>query len=101
MADYQDMQRTMERTVEDAGRYGEEMAHRGRQASERGHRAVERGADWLASEVLVMAAGASVIGSLALKIAGRPHDALFVGQWAPTLVGLAVFTRLIQTHGAR
>lgn len=48
------------------------------------------------SDLLLLAAGASVLTSLSLKIAGQDHKALFVGQWAPTLVGLACFVKLAE-----
>lgn len=47
------------------------------------------------SDVFLWAAGASVLISLGLKLAGRRDDALFVGEWPPTMVALGVMSRLI------
>lgn len=47
------------------------------------------------SDIFLWAAGASVLISLGLKLAGRNQDSLFVGEWAPTMVGLGVLSRLI------
>jgi hypothetical protein len=35
-----------------------------------------------------------VIGSAFLHLRGKRNDGLFVGQWAPTLLNAAIFTRL-------
>ncbi len=50
------------------------------------------------SDMLLIAAGASVVASLALKLAGRDDQAIFVGQWPPTLVALACFVKLTEHH---
>lgn len=47
------------------------------------------------TDVFVVAAGGSVIGSLVLKLMGRHRDAEFVGHWAPTLLSLALLSKLI------
>jgi uncharacterized membrane protein len=38
---------------------------------------------------------ASVAAGATLRFMGRKNDALFVGQWAPTLLGLGVFSRVL------
>jgi hypothetical protein len=53
----------------------------------------------LPTDVFMWAAGASVAGSLAFKIAGRQHDALFVGQWAPTFLLLGIISKLARNFG--
>ncbi|MCF2446676.1 hypothetical protein L0657_22150 [Dyadobacter sp. CY345] len=41
-----------------------------------------------------------VIGvSLALKIMGRKHTALFVGQWASPILLLGVYNKIVKTQG--
>lgn len=49
----------------------------------------------LSSDVFLWAAGLSIVASLGLRLAGRRHDALFVGEWPPTLATLGVMTRLL------
>lgn len=44
------------------------------------------------------AAGASVAASLALKIAGYDKTANFVGQWAPTILLLGIYNKLVKEH---
>ena len=44
---------------------------------------------------LTGASAASMLGAAALRARGDMHRALFVGQWAPTLLGYATLTRLL------
>lgn len=53
----------------------------------------------LPSDTFLWLAGGSILGSLALKIAGKDHEALFVGQWAPTFLLLGVYNKIVKTHG--
>lgn len=48
----------------------------------------------IASWSLVGGSFGSIAASIALHAMGRRKQGLFVGQWAPTLMGAAVFTRL-------
>jgi hypothetical protein len=58
---------------------------------------IENQASKIPSDVFMWAAGASIVASLALKFAKRNHEALFVGQWAPTFLVLGLFNKLIKT----
>lgn len=51
------------------------------------------------TDAFMWAAGASVAGSLAFKMAGRHQDALFVGQWAPTFLLLGIIGKLARNFG--
>jgi hypothetical protein len=42
----------------------------------------------------------SIGGALCLKMYGRSHDALFVGQWAPTFLILGLYNKIVKTHGS-
>jgi len=53
----------------------------------------------LPSDTFLWLGGASILGSLTLKILGKDHDALFVGQWAPTFLLLGVYNKIVKTHG--
>jgi hypothetical protein len=63
-------------------------------------RAIEEEAAKIPSDVFMWAAGASIVASLALKFAKRNHEALFVGQWAPTFLVLGLFNKLVKTTGS-
>ena len=52
------------------------------------------------SDMFLWAAGASIIGSLALKTLGQDKDSQFVGQWAPTFLILGLYNKLVKLHGS-
>ena len=52
------------------------------------------------SDVFLWAAGASILGSLALKSMGQDKDSTFVGQWAPTLLILGIYNKLVKLQGS-
>jgi hypothetical protein len=54
----------------------------------------------LPSDTFLWLAGGSILGSLALKFSGRDHDALFVGQWAPTFLLLGVYNKIVKVAGS-
>lgn len=39
-------------------------------------------------------------GSLLLNIAGKKEQANFVGQWAPTLLILGLYNKMVKLHGS-
>ena len=43
--------------------------------------------------------GRVIIGSLALKMTGKDHDALFVGQWAAPFLILGLYNKLVKVAG--
>ncbi|MEY4668359.1 MAG: hypothetical protein RL518_1058 [Pseudomonadota bacterium] len=47
----------------------------------------------LSPDLFLTGAALSVGLSLFLRVTGRQHDAQFVGQWAPTLLLLGLYTR--------
>lgn len=62
-----------------------------------GHRGIQTDSNAsIASWSLIGGAGGSILASITLHIMGRRKQGHFVGQWAPTLVGAALFARLIE-----
>jgi hypothetical protein len=61
--------------------------------------AIERQTAKLPSDLFLYAAGGSIVASLALKVMGRDKDALFVGQWVPTLLLLGLYNKLVKLFG--
>lgn len=57
---------------------------------------IERQTAKIPSDVFLWAAGASILGSLALKAMDRDEDAQFVGQWAPTFLVLGTYNKLVK-----
>jgi hypothetical protein len=54
----------------------------------------------LPSDLFLWAAGASMVGSLVCQLVGDERKAVFVGQWAPTLLILGLYNKLVKTHGS-
>jgi hypothetical protein len=63
-------------------------------------RAIEEQTAKLPSDAFLWAAGASIATSLVLKMLDRHHEALFVGQWAPTILILGLYNKLVKQHGS-
>jgi len=59
-----------------------------------------RTAQMLPSDLFLWAAGASIVTSLWLKIQKQDEEALFVGQWAPTLLLLGVYNKVVKLLGS-
>ena len=62
-------------------------------------RAIEEQTAQLPSDAFLWAAGAAIAASLILKTLDRHHEALFVGQLAPTILILGVYNKLVRQHG--
>ena len=63
-------------------------------------RTIEEQTAKLPSDLFLWAAGASILGSLALKATGRDHESLFVGQWAPTFLILGLYNKIVKVAGS-
>jgi hypothetical protein len=63
-------------------------------------RAIEQQTAKLPSDTFLWAAGGAIATSLTLKMMGRHHDALFVGQWAPTFLILGLYNKLVKLAGS-
>src|SRR5690606_32356674 len=54
----------------------------------------------LPSDTFLWAAGASVVGALVLHTLGRKAESNFVGQWAPTILILGLYNKLVKLAGS-
>lgn len=63
-------------------------------------RAIEHQTAALPSDVFLWAAVGSIVGSLALNMSGKQHQALFVGQWAPTFLILGLYNKIVKVAGS-
>jgi hypothetical protein len=63
-------------------------------------RAIETQTAKLPSDTFLWLAGGSIAASLTLKMLGREHQALFVGQWAPTFLILGLYNKLVKVAGS-
>lgn len=53
----------------------------------------------LPSDTFLWVALGSIVGSLALQAAGKRDLANFVGQWAPTVLILGLYNKLVKLEG--
>lgn len=53
----------------------------------------------LPSDIFLWAAIASMGISLALKLMGRKHDSLFVGQWPAPFLLFGVYNKIVKVEG--
>lgn len=60
-------------------------------------RAMEQYSSKVPSDIFFWAAAGSIATSLALKMADKDEEALFVGQWAPTFLLLGLFNKLVKS----
>ena len=63
-------------------------------------RAIEKQTARIPSDAFLWGALASIGLSLVLKVTGRKHEALFVGQWVPTFLLLGIYNKLVKLHGS-
>jgi hypothetical protein len=63
-------------------------------------RNIEQQTAKLPSDTFLWLAGASIATSLTLRMMGQRHDALFVGQWAPTFLILGLYNKLVKLMGS-
>ena len=63
-------------------------------------RNIEQQTAKLPSDTFLWLAGASIATSLTLRMMGQRHDALFVGQWAPTFLILGLYNNLVKLMGS-
>jgi hypothetical protein len=78
----------------------------GRRAHEYDHsvgsvaRTIEQQTARLPSDTFLWAAMGSIAASLTLQMLGRRQESNFVGQWAPTLLILGLYNKLVKLHGS-
>lgn len=63
-------------------------------------RATESVTSSVPSGVYFIAAVASMVAALVFQTRNRPHMSLFVGQWAPTLLLIGIYNKLVKVSGS-
>ncbi len=63
-------------------------------------RAIEDQTAKLPSDTFLWAAAASIATSATLQMMGNKHASVFVGQWAPTLLILGLYNKLVKQLGS-
>jgi hypothetical protein len=62
-------------------------------------RLIEQQAAKIPSDVFLFLALGSMGLSLALELTGKENQSRFVGMWAPTLLTMGVYNKLVKTFG--
>lgn len=83
-------QKAVQRTVEEAKRGVEEIKE-GEPT-----KAVARFQEGVPSPIYLYAAGASILGSLILFLGKKREAGIFMGLWAPTILNMALFYKLLR-----
>jgi hypothetical protein len=81
-------------------RTGGSMAEAQRHSEGAIARGIEDYTAQLPSDTFLWAAGASIAVSLGLMCGGNRHAALFVGQWAPTILLLGLYNKVVKVAGS-
>jgi hypothetical protein len=63
-------------------------------------KAIEQQTVKLPSDLFLWGAGASIAMSLILQASGKKHASAFVGQWAPTVLILGLYNKLVKQLGS-
>ena len=61
---------------------------------------IEAKTSQIPSSVYLAAALASMATSAILKLSGKNHEALFVGQWAAPFLLMGVYNKMVKQHGS-
>lgn len=64
-------------------------------------RVIEQQTAKIPSPVFLVAALVSMAASVVFEISGRKHLSRFVGMWAPTLLIMGVYNKLVKMFGPR
>lgn len=78
----------------------EMRVERGGAVEDRFTGAIESKTSQIPSSGYLAAAVASMAVSAVLKIAGKDEWALFVGQWAPSILITGVYNKMVKQHGS-
>ena len=54
----------------------------------------------LPSSFFLVAAGASIVGSVIAKLQRNNHNALFIGQWVAPFLLLGIYNKMVKQHGS-
>lgn len=63
-------------------------------------KAIEKQTAKLPSDLFLWSAGAAILASATLQFMGRKQNSQFVGQWAPTLLILGLYNKIVKVAGS-
>jgi hypothetical protein len=53
----------------------------------------------LPSDTFLWGAVGAMIAAAGLQLSGKRHLGIFIGQWAPTILILGLYNKLVKVHG--
>ncbi|MEO6913403.1 MAG: hypothetical protein ABI182_05225 [Candidatus Baltobacteraceae bacterium] len=65
------------------------------------HRLAKEPSNSTMRSALMLVAGGALLGSLVMQLSGRKHESLFIGQWVPTILLIALWGQVVkvgETH---
>jgi hypothetical protein len=62
-------------------------------------KAIEQQTAKIPSDIFLWASLGSMAASLILKLSGKKHEALFIGQWASPFLLLGIYNKLVKQQG--
>jgi len=63
-------------------------------------RSIEQQTAKIPSDTFLWAAVGSIAASLAMMVAGQEKKANFIGQWAPTLLIIGLYNKMVKLQGS-
>jgi hypothetical protein len=63
-------------------------------------RRIEQQTAKIPSDVWLWAAGGAILASLIFQLNRKESTASFIGHWAPTLLTLGIYNKLVKLHGS-
>lgn len=78
----------------------ETRVERGQAKEDRVTGAIERRTSTVPSSIFLGLALGSMVASAALKISGKNHWALFLGQWAAPFLIMGNYNKMVKQHGS-
>ena len=61
---------------------------------------IEKFTSKVPSSIFLAASFASILGSVSFNIAGKKHEALFIGQWVAPFLLLGIYNKMVKQHGS-
>jgi hypothetical protein len=61
---------------------------------------IEQVTSAIPSATWLVLGGGAIVGAVVLKLMGRDGSANFVGQWAPTILMLGVYNKMVKLMGS-
>lgn len=61
---------------------------------------IEQYTSQIPSSAYLAMAMASILGSVSFQLAGKKHEALFIGQWVAPFLLLGIYNKMIKQHGS-